>query len=68
LKNHFCILLTVFVKRNTVKHASYSRAILTFYFLLFTFSLIAQEPPASTAEQQLENLTDATETETEDDT
>jgi Helix-hairpin-helix motif len=67
LKNLFCILLTVFEKKNPAKHR-YTKSFLTFYFLLFTLCLLAQEPPASTAEQQLENLTDATESETEDDT
>jgi Helix-hairpin-helix motif len=67
LKYHFYILLIAFEKRKRVKYFCIKPA-LTFYFLFFTFSLIAQEPPASTAEQQLENLTDAAETETEDDT
>lgn len=67
MKNHFCILLSVFEKRNSVKYACI-KTILSFYFLFFTCILSAQEPPASATEQQLENLTDATESETEDDT
>jgi Helix-hairpin-helix motif len=67
LKYLFCILLTVFEKRSPGL-IIYIKAILAFYFLLFRFSLSAQEPPVSTTEQQLENLTDAAETETEDDT
>ncbi len=67
MKNLFCILLKAFVKSNNVNYTC-TKAILTFYFSLFTFHLFAQEPPASATEQQLENLTDATESETEDDT
>jgi hypothetical protein len=67
LKYHFYILLIAFVKRKRIEYF-FIKPILTFYFLFFTFQLPAQEPPVSTAEQQLENLTDAAETETEDDT